>query len=407
MILSGVILAVTLLIFAFGKSPLFRVDRTGVAIIGGALTIATGVLTFDMAVKSIDYRTIVLLFSMMILSSNLKSSGFFRLVGNFMLNNFKTRKSLLFGVIVTSGVLSAFFINDVVCLLFTPIVIMICKRTKVSPVPYLIGIATASNIGSAGTLLGNPQNILIGSISKISFLTYFAKAFPVSLIGLLINYFMVSWLYRTDLTDPLTTELVKVQPFKEKYHRYLVGKSLLVTICILAGFVLSSEPAVIASLGAASLLVTRRLKPEKIYSGIDFNLLVMFGGLFVVMGGVEQSGLMNRIMEIINFKGFISFSLVTVILSNLFSNVPAVMLLKSFIPMNGGTIWWTGLGVFSTIAGNLTLTGSIANLIVVESANREGINIGFFEYLKTGLPLTVLLVLISVIYFKLISIAAF
>lgn len=212
MIISGTILATTLLIFALGKSPLFRIDRTGVAIIGGALTIATGVLTFNQAVHSIDYRTIILLFSMMIVSSNLRSSGFFRFMGNYMLATFVSGKSLLLGVIMVSGLLSAFFINDVVCLLFTPIVIMICKRTKVSPVPYLIGVATASNIGSAGTLLGNPQNILIGSISKVSFSTYFVLAFPLALIGLLINYFAVSWFYRRDIK----TELIKVEPLKKK-----------------------------------------------------------------------------------------------------------------------------------------------------------------------------------------------
>lgn len=156
----------------------------------------------------------------------------------------------------------------------------------------------------------------------------------------------------------------------------------------------------IASLGAAYLLVTRRLKPNKIYSGIDYNLLVIFGGLFVVMGGVEHSGLMNRLMDFINFKGFMSFSIVTVLLSNLFSNVPAVMLLKSFIPAGGGSIWWIGLGVFSTIAGNLTVTGSIANLIVVESAKREGINISFFEYLKVGFPLTIVLTVLAPFIFR-------
>lgn len=398
MITSGIILTLTLLIFALGKSPLFRVDRTGIAIIGGALTIATGILTFDQAVQSIDFRTMVLLFSMMIVSSNLNSSGFFRVIGNYMIKTFKTGDSLLMGVIMASGLLSAFFINDVICLLFAPIMITICKRLKISPLPYLIGIATASNIGSAGTLLGNPQNILIGSVSKIPFLSYFVIAFPFALIGLLINYFAVRWFYRSDLQK----ELLPVEPLRKGYHQYLISKSLLVTICILAGFIFTNEPAIIASLGAAYLLVTRRLKPDRIYASIDYNLLVIFGGLFVVIGGVEQSGLLERIMETINFNGFLSFSIWTVILSNIFSNVPAVMLLKSFIPPDSGNLWWTGLGVFSTIAGNLTLTGSIANLIVVESAKREGINISFLDYLKVGLPLTLLLTLIALGYFTLI-----
>lgn len=296
MIISGIILAFTLIVFALGKSPVFRVDRAGVAIIGGALTIATGILSFNQAAQTIDYRTIVLLFSMMIVTASLRSSGFFRLVGNHIITTVKSGKGLLFGVIMTSGLLSAFFINDIVCLLFTPIVLLICKRRGISPIPFLIGVATASNVGSAGTLLGNPQNILIGSISKIPFLTYFSIAFPLALAGLLINYFVVGWVYKEQLSVKLTTG----GPLKKGYHSYLLGKSLIVTLLILIGFLFGQEPAVIASLGAAYLLVTRRLKPEKIYAGIDFNLLVMFGGLFVIMGGVEHSGWMNRIMDVVN-----------------------------------------------------------------------------------------------------------
>lgn len=399
MVISGITLAATLLVFALGKSPVFRVDRTGAAIIGGSLTVAAGVLTFNQAVQSVDYRTIVLLFSMMIVTASLKSAGFFRLMGNYMVKTLKTRKRLLFGVVMASGLLSAFFINDIVCLLFTPIVVMICKREKIPPLPYLIGVATASNIGSSGTLLGNPQNILIGSVSGLPFLSYFAAAFPLAVVGLIINYLIINRLYK----DLLAGELTGGEPLRNCGHRYLMGKSMVVALFILAGFIFGREPAVIAGLGAACLLVTRRVKPDKVYAGIDFNLLVMFCGLFIVMGGVEQSGLMNRIMEILHFKSFAAFSLVTIALSNVFSNVPAVMLLKSFIPAGGGGIWWIGLGIFSTLAGNLTVAGSVANLIVVESARREGINISFWEYFKTGFPLTVAVSITALAYLGLIQ----
>lgn len=395
MVISGIILMITLVVFAVGKSPLFRVDRAGVAIIGAALTVASGVLSFDQAARAIDYRTMVLLFSMMIVTASLKASGFFRLVGNYILKKIKTGKGLLFGIIMTSGLLSAFFINDIVCLLFTPIVLLICRERGISPIPFLIGVATASNVGSAGTLLGNPQNILIGSISKIPFLTYFTIAFPLALVGLLLNYFVLAWVYR----DHLRIELASGGLLKKASHNYLIGKSLIVTLLILGGFLLGREPAVIASLGAACLLVTRRLKPNKIYENIDFNLLVMFGGLFVIMGGVEHSGLMNRIMEVVGVGSFSAFSVVTVVLSNVFSNVPAVMLLKAYIPVNEATVWWTGLGVFSTFAGNLTVTGSIANLIVIETAKRDGVIISYREYLRVGIPLTVLLTGLGLTYF--------
>lgn len=394
---AGVTLLGTFLIFALGKSPVFRIDRAGAAIIAAALTVATGVLTFEQATRTVDYRTIVLLFSMMIVAASLRISGFFRLLGNYLLASVETPKQLLLAVVLTSGLLSAFFINDVICLLFTPVVLLLCQRTGLNPLPFLMGVATASNIGSAGTLIGNPQNILIGSLSGMSFGSYMLVAFPLALVGLGINYLWVAWLYRADLTGNIDQR----RPLPGTYHSYLVTKSLLVTLLILAGFLSGLDTVVVASLGAAYLLITRRLKPEKIYTQIDFNLLVIFTGLFVVIGGVEHSGLMAWLMErlsFIDFSQFSIFALLTVVLSNIFSNVPAVLLLQYFVP-SAGDLWWSGLAVFSTLAGNLTLTGSIANLIVVEIAKKEGVQVSFLDYLKVGLPLTLITCTLALGYF--------
>jgi Na+/H+ antiporter NhaD/arsenite permease-like protein len=403
MIIAAVILGATLLVFTLGKSPVFRIDRAGVAIIGATLVIATGVLTFDQATQSIDYRTIVLLFSMMIVTANLKLAGFFQLIGNKLLMIGKSKKRLLLIVIFVSGLLSAFFINDIVCLLFTPIVILICKRTGLNPIPYVISVATASNIDSAGTMIGNPQNILIGSLSKMPFLSYFNLAFPLALFGLLMNYFFIALLFRKDLQG----ELPVCQPLTGVYHSYLIRKSLLAMLAIAIGFLAGVDTVIITGLGAGYLLITRRLKPNKVYASIDFNLLVIFCGLFVIIGAVEHSGLMNHFLKelpFINFKDFSVFSILTVILSNIFSNVPAVLLLKFFIPASTGYLWWAGMAVFSTIAGNLTITGSIANLIVVEIAKHEGIKVSFFDYLKVGFPLTIILMIISLLYFGIVKI---
>ncbi|HWQ42165.1 MAG TPA: SLC13 family permease [Desulfosporosinus sp.] len=192
MIISTLILISTLFIFTVGKSPIFRVDRAGVAIIGASLTIAAG-MTFDQAVLAVDYRTIVLLFAMMIITSYLNLSGLFQLVGNYSMSKLQTKKQLLFAVILSTGILSAFFINDIVCLLFTPVVILICRRMELNPIPYLLGVATAANIGSVATLIGNPQNILIGSLSHMPFTWYMAVAVPLSLVGLMLNYLVIAW----------------------------------------------------------------------------------------------------------------------------------------------------------------------------------------------------------------------
>jgi Na+/H+ antiporter NhaD/arsenite permease-like protein len=394
MIISAIILGIALLVFAVGKSPVFRVDRAGVAIIGATFIIATGVLSFDQATGTIDFRTIVLLFAMMIVTANLKLAGFFQLIGNILLKNGKSQKKLLFIIIMTTGLLSAFFINDIVCLLFTPIVILICKRAEINPVPYAISVATASNIGSAATLIGNPQNILIGNLSKISFFSYCRLAFPLAIIGLILNYYFIVWVYHRELQG----NIFSYPPLEGVYHQYLIGKSLLVMLVIAVGFLAGVDTVMIASLGAGFLLMTRRLKPNKVYASIDFNLLVIFCGLFIIMGGVEQSGLMKWLLQelhFLNFKQFSVFSILTIVLSNIFSNVPAVLLLKFLIPAGTGKLWWAGMAIFSTIAGNLILTGSMANLIVAESAKREGVRISFFDYLKVGLPLTLLLCLVG------------
>ncbi|MBP2643035.1 MAG: arsenical pump rane protein [Firmicutes bacterium] len=392
---AGILLVFVLVVFSIGKSPVFRVDRAGAAIIAAALMVACGVLTFDEAVKCIDFRTIVILFFMMIVIANLKVAGFFELMGWFLARSVGSPKQLLLVTVGMSGALSAFCINDIVCLLFTPVVLLVAKRAGCNPLPHLLGTAIASNVGSAATLLGNPQNILIASLSGVSFVNYFLRAFPVSVIGLLVSYFIISFVYRKELAGFLSThECAKVC-----IHKYLVYKSLFVLALVILGYIAGVDLALTSSLGAAFLLVTRRVEPNKIYTSIDFNLLIIFIGLFIVVGGLEQSGLMRAVVlqteNYVNFQHKTVFAAVTIVLSNLVSNVPAVMLLKYFLPPVDNMQWWTALGVFSTFAGNLTITGSIANLIVVEIAKRNNITIGFFDYLKAGLPVTLVTSLVA------------
>jgi Na+/H+ antiporter NhaD/arsenite permease-like protein len=398
MIYSAIILTVVLVVFALGKSPVFRVDRAGAAIIGATLMIATGVLSFDEAVCFVDYRTIALLFAMMLISSYMNVIGLFGYLGYYATSRFQTPKGLLRIVIALSGLLSAFLINDIVCLLFTPVVILICQRVKLPPVPYLLAVALASNIGSASTLIGNPQNILIGNLSDLSFGWYFLFALPISVAGLLMTYAILVKVYAKELCMPLE---LSQSPFRVRpIPRALLIKGVVVLSGVVLGFVLGVEPALIASCGASLLLITRRIKPNKIYFGIDYNLLVIFIGLFVIIGGVEQSGLLNPLLSKVQATNFQIFTILTVTLSNIVSNVPAVMLLKYLIPSINSSIWWANMALFSTIAGNLTITGSIANLIVAELAKKEGINIGFWDYFRIGFPLTIVLVFIGMGYIR-------
>lgn len=397
MVWAGLILAAVLVIFTLGKSPIFRVDRAGAAIIGAVATIVTGVMSFTEATAAVDFKTILILFSLMIVVANLKLAGFFEWVGEAVCQQVNSKKQLLFATIMASGIMSALAINDIICLLFTPVVVLVCRKVQCNPLPHLLGVAMASNIGSAATLLGNPQNILVGSLSGMSFISYFATACPVAVLGLLATYGAISYHYRRDLDGRCS--IVATTPVT--IHRYLIIKSLAVLVLVVMAYMSGYDLALASCLGGASLLITRRVKPNKVYASVDFNLLVIFIGLFIIVAGVERSGLLTFVFNhaaLTEFNNMGLFAVVTLSLSNIVSNVPAVLLMKFFIPLENAEYWWKALALFSTLAGNLTISGSIANLIVVEIAKREHINITAWDYFKVGFPLTVLTCMAGILW---------
>ncbi|MEN6412288.1 MAG: SLC13 family permease [Veillonellales bacterium] len=402
MLWAGLILIAVLVIFTLGKSPLFRVDRAGAAIIGAVATVGTGVLSFKEATAAVDFKTIIILFSMMLIVANLKVAGFFELAGDAICQRVGSRRQLLFAVIMVSGIMSAMAINDIVCLLFTPVVMLVCKKAQCDPLPHLLGVAMASNIGSAATLLGNPQNILVGSLSGMSFFTYLLAAGPVSFIGLIAAYAAIAYFYRKELEGCFIT------PSQNhiNIHPYLIAKSLVVLMLVLVAYLAGYDLALVSCLGGAALLITRRVKPNKVYASVDFNLLVIFIGLFIIVAGVENSGLITLVFDHLSFSGFNSmglFAAITLVLSNVVSNVPAVLLMKFLIPLEQAEYWWKALALFSTLAGNLTISGSIANLIVVEIAKRENINITAGDYFKVGFPLTLLTIISGVLWLSIVG----
>jgi Na+/H+ antiporter NhaD/arsenite permease-like protein len=386
----------TYLGLALGHLPFFRVDRTGVAIIGGAVVVVSGLLPWDRAVAAVDAHTLVLLFGMMIVAAYLRLSGFFRLVTYAAVRRARTPTGLLGLIIVAAGVLSALFVNDVVCLVMAPIVLDLAHRLRLPPVPYLIALATAANVGSVATLTGNPQNMLVGSFSGLSYRAFLVREAPVAVIGLAL-VFAVIWLaYRRHLPPTLPAEALG-EP--GAVHRALMIKTIAAVSVMLVAFLAGVPIALVAIGGAAYCLLTRRVNPDKVYREIDWGLLVLFTGLFVVIGGVEASGLAAQILDGAAAVGLYRpavLTVVTAILSNLVSNMPAVLLFKTVIPTFGEPARaWLLLAMASTLAGNLTILGSVANLIVVEQARSAGIQIGFLEYSRVGVPVTGLTLLVG------------
>ena len=390
--LTAAIFALTYLGLALGRVPGLRMDRAGIALVGAAAMLCAGSLSFREAAQSVDYQTIVLLFGMMTVVAYLQLSGFFALATQQIAAHFSGPMTLLAMTIGLSGVLSAFLVNDVVCVSMTPLVLGLCRRLRRPPVPYLIGLATASNVGSVATITGNPQNIIIGSLSGISYLRFCSRLAPVALAGLILNFIIVAWVYRKQLRQTaVATRPERLR--RPRVHRRLLVKSIVVTLGTVVLF-FAGQPIALVALAAAALLTFDRTRPEKIYRSIDWPLLIMFTGLFVVVHAFEihvvRAWGLER-WEAVRQSPVLMVSGMSIALSNLVSNVPAVLLFKPLIEVVPRPEQaWLALAMSSTLAGNLTLLGSVANLIVVESARRSGTELGFFEYLKVGVPLTVL-----------------
>jgi Na+/H+ antiporter NhaD/arsenite permease-like protein len=387
----------TYAVIALGRLPGFRLDRAGAALIGASLMVASGVLTMTEAYGAIDFDTIVLLLGMMIVIANLKLSGFFALVSAFVARHARHPLTLLAAIVLVAGFFSAFLVNDTICLMLTPLVLELVVALRRNPVPYLLAIALASNIGSAATITGNPQNIMIGSFSAIPYGSFLAALAPVSLAGLVLTMLLVAATHRAEFWG---RQRLAAEPRDIRVNKPLVRKSVAVAVLMLAAFFVVAPPAKVAIVAGALLLLTRRLKPERIYAEIDWSLLLLFAGLFIVVAGLEKSVLTPDVLAAagsLRLDRVPMLSAVAAILSNLVSNVPAVLVLKPFVQHlpDQRTAWLT-LAMASTLAGNLTILGSIANLIVVERARQAGIAIGFWTYFKLGAPLTFVTIAIGV-----------
>lgn len=393
------IFAASYVVFAIGRFPGMKIDRPGAAIIGAVLMFAFGIMPPHGALNVIDFSTLVLLFSMMLIVSCLHQAGFFDWVTHLIATHLKPQQ-LLPTVIFTSGILSAFLVNDIICLAMVPLVLSATRRLRVKPLPYLLAVATASNIGSVATITGNPQNILVGAYSGIHYAAFMAKLGPVAVIGLFIDWAVIHFIFRK--TNGATAAAEALEPSKPVDISGL-AKPLIVTVIVLAGFLLGVQPAMMAALGAAVMLISRTREPRKVYEGVDWGLLIFFTGLFVIIGGVEKAGIgayMHHLDASWNLHIPVVFAGVMTVVSSLVGNVPAVMLVRktmeSFPDPQAG---WLLLAMATTLSGNLVITASVANIIVVEQARKET-PITFLDYLKVGLPVTILTLAVGLLWLR-------
>jgi Na+/H+ antiporter NhaD/arsenite permease-like protein len=384
------IFAATYLVIAIGKLPGYQLDRAGGALLGACLMVGVGVLSLDEAYRAVDFDTIALLLGMMIVVANLRLAGFFRLVNAWVVTRARHPFALLVAIVFVAGTLSAFLVNDTICLIMTPLVLDLVKNLKRNPVPYLLAIPLASNIGSSATITGNPQNMIIGSLSQIPYGAFAAALWPIAAAGLVLTIGAIALSYRGEF---LTRErLPHVASAPARYHGALLVKAGAATATMVLLFFLGQPPAKVAIIGGALLLFTRRVKPEKVYREIDWPLLVMFVGLFIVVNAFEKAVLTPDMLAAagrLHLENIPMLSAVTAVLSNVVSNVPAVLVLKPFVAgLPDPQRAWLVVAMASTFAGNFTLVGSVANLIVAQRAAAHGVRLDFWSYFKIGAPLT-------------------
>ncbi|MFN2357839.1 MAG: anion transporter [Desulfotignum sp.] len=405
--LAVVIFSLAYLGIALGKIPGLVIDRVGVALLGAIAMVVSGVVTLEGAVGAIDLPTILLLYALMILSAQLRLGGFYTWVAFTIVPYYKHPRIFLGITMGVSAVLSAVLANDIVCFALTPVLAVSLLRAGLNPLPFLIGLAVSSNIGSAATIIGNPQNMLIGQTGYLDFAQFFFWCTPPSVLALGAGYGIILWMYRGRFYHLENREVQKGgEETGQPFDAWQTSKGIL-AVGVLMILFLTSIPREYSAIGIAGvLLCSRKMKTRDITGLVDWHLITLFCALFIIIHGISESGYLDMVIDSLADMGLHLTSLpvltgISALLSNLFSNVPAVMLLISFLDPSDHIQWYT-LAVSSTFAGNLFLLGSIANLIVVEQAQAHGIRISFLQHAAVGIPVTIASLLILTGWFRMV-----
>nr|WP_255653309.1 MULTISPECIES: anion transporter [unclassified Myxococcus] len=389
----------TYVFIAGARLPFLKLDRPGGALLGAVLMVVFGVVSpaevfnhsEDTAKHAIDADTIVLLLGMMLLAAYMSQAAVFRTAGAWAVRRARTPRLLLIAVTFISAVLSAFLVNDTVCLMLTPLVLATVDDAKLPPVPYLLAVCMGSNSGSVATFTGNPQNMLIQGASGISYASFAAYMAVPALLSTVIVAAALVYLFRNELS----TKRFEPQPPPPPVDRWLLVLTLTVTVGVIVAFFAGLPMSWSALAGAALVMALSRREPREALERVDWVLLLFFASLFVVVYGVNKHGWAEEIRLIFAplmagppWRETLGFAGLTLVASNLFSNVPFVMLARSWVPtLQNVELGWHVLALGSTLAGNLTLVGSVANLIVFEAA-RGKVDMSFMRYLRVGLPVT-------------------
>lgn len=397
------VLAVFIFVYAgmiLGGIPGLALDRTGIALLGAIALLALGDVSTEAAWQAVDVSTIALLLGLMVVSAQFRLAGVYTRITSRLADANVSPPTLLGLLILVSGGLSAVLANDIVCLAMAPILIEGCAKRRLNPLPFLLALACASNVGSAATLIGNPQNMLIGQRMNLSFTAYLSDALVPATLGLLAVWAVLIVFYRSRWS----WEGYVPHPTPPVFNRFQAAKGTLIVLAIMIAFLFTNWPREIIALAAAGIvLLNRRMASRDMLALVDWQLLVLFVGLFIVNHALSASGLLNDAVHALRSSGIdpaqpATLFLLTAALSNVVSNVPAVMLLLPIAqtPFDGAI-----LALSSTLAGNLIIVGSIANIIVIDQAARMNIRISWWQHAKVGIPVTIITLSIAGVWLAL------
>ncbi len=420
-----VIFVATFLGVALTRLPFVALERPVVAFLGAVAMVLSGALSPEAAAAAIHWDTIGLLLGMMLVIAGLQQDGYTQALARASLGRAGSPRQLLVVVVVVTGVASAFLVNDAVVLVFTPILVAHCRSRGINPVPFLLAEAMASNIGGVATITGNPQNMMVGLRSGISYPEFLLRLLPVAVLASLVLVLSVWWLYRQELrtsppyqggdkegvvpapqqgTTPPNFPFVRggMAPTPVKLH---IRPSLPILALVLLGFLLTRWTGVgvplVALAGAGLVLAVGGHLPRDLFANVDWVLLLFFASLFVVIGGLVQAGWLAPVIDAVpvrqDLTGVVFIHGVSLVLSQLISNVPYTALMLPVLQPQGSELLWLSLASAATLAGNLTLIGAVANLIVAEQAKRDGVVITFGQFFRLGLPVTALSLLVSLL----------
>jgi Na+/H+ antiporter NhaD/arsenite permease-like protein len=391
-----VVFCVTYLLIASRQLQFLKLDRPAASVVGAVAMVIIGGLPMELALRAIDLHVLLLLFGVLVIAAYLQEARFFRLCAYLVLTRARSARSLLFGLIFVAGALSAFLVNDTVCVVLTPLVIAVVVEARLPPLPYLLALASAANVGGVVSFSGNPQNMIVGAHAHgyVNFAQYLVLTLPVGVVCLTVNAALIGWLFRDELPKGPLAERSPPRPAVDK----LLAAKGVAALCLFAALAIAGVTLAGAAMCAAAvLMVAARTGARQVFATVDFTLLAFFGGLFVVVVGIAHAGLLDRVFEWASpviargdMTGNILFIVFIVIASNIVSNVPLVLVAVNWIPHMPSPTWgYIMLAVASTLAGNLTLFGSIANIIVMESAGPRG-EVSFWRFLRYGSVITVI-----------------